>query len=81
MSGPFMIESYRKWRVQEHFVRNYYDLESLVNRRYRVPMVFFIPVLYPLSRICDALNGNHEGGLILALKARKCKRHTVGAPA
>lgn len=42
-----------------------------LNRRYRIPVVFFIPVLYPLSRICDALNGSHNGGLILALKAKK----------
>jgi len=50
-----------------------------LNRRYRVPTVFFIPVLYPLSRICEALNGSHDGGLILALKAKKCERRTVGA--
>ena len=99
MSGPFVPESYRKWHAQEHFVRNYYDLDSLrtklqhagfqllehrylltsrftswafrMDRRYRVPVVFFIPVLFPLSRISDALNGSHEDGLILALKAKK----------
>jgi len=109
MSGPFVTESYRKWHAQEHFVRNYYDLDSIrtklqdagfqlqehrylltsrftcwafrVNRRYRFPVAFFIPVLYPLSRICDALNGSHDGGLILALKAKKCERDTVGAVA
>lgn len=42
-----------------------------LNRRHRFPVVFFIPVLYPLSRISDALNGSHDGGLILALKAKK----------
>jgi len=109
MSGPFVTESYRKWHAQEHFVRNYYHLDSLrtklqdagfqllehrylltsrftcwafrLNRRYRVPVVFFIPVLYPLSRISDALDGSHDGGLILALKAKKCERHTVEAVA
>jgi cyclopropane fatty-acyl-phospholipid synthase-like methyltransferase len=109
MSGPFVTESYRKWHAQEHFVRNYYDLDSIrtklqdagfqllehrylltsrftywafrLNRRYRFPVVFFIPLLHPLSRLCDALNGRHDGGLILALKAKKCERHTVGAVA
>jgi SAM-dependent methyltransferase len=99
MSGPFVTESYRKWHAQEHFVRNYYNLESLraklqaagfqllehrylltsrftcwafrINRRYRFPVAFFIPVLYPLSRLCDALDGSQDGGLILALKAKK----------
>lgn len=99
MSGPFVTESYRKWHAQEHFVRNYYDLDSFrtklqgagflplehrylltsrftcwafrLNRRYRFPVAFLIPVLYPLSRLCDALDGSHDGGLILALKARK----------
>jgi ubiquinone/menaquinone biosynthesis C-methylase UbiE len=99
MSGPFVTESYRNWHAQEHFVRNYYDLDSLrnkvqgagfqslehrylltsrftswafrVNRRYRFPVRFFVPVLYPISRVCDALDGSHDGGLILALKARK----------
>jgi len=106
MSGPFVTESYRKWHAQEHFVRNYYDLDSIrtklqdagfqllehrylltsrftswafrLNRRYRFPVVFFIPLLHPLSRFSDALNGSHEGGLILALKAKKCERRTVG---
>ena len=107
MSGPFVTESYRKWHAQEHFVRNYYDLDSLrtklqdagfqalehrylltsrftcwafrLNRRYRFPAVVFIPFLYPLSRLCDALDGSHDGGLILALKAKKCERRTAGA--
>ncbi|HWZ77575.1 MAG TPA: class I SAM-dependent methyltransferase [Candidatus Sulfotelmatobacter sp.] len=109
MSGPFVTEGYREWHAQEHFVRNYYDLDSIrtklehagfqllehrylltsrftcwafrLNRRYRFPVVFFIPLLHPLSRLCDALNGSHDGGLILALKAKKCERHTVGAVA
>jgi ubiquinone/menaquinone biosynthesis C-methylase UbiE len=42
-----------------------------LNRRYRFPMAFFVPALYPLTRLCDALDGSHEGGLILALKAKK----------
>ena len=42
-----------------------------LNRRYRFRVAFFIPVLYPLSRLCDALDGSHDGGLILALKAKK----------
>jgi|SRR5579859_1386492 len=42
-----------------------------LNRRFRFPTVFFIPFLYPLSRLCDALDGRHNGGLILALKAKK----------
>jgi SAM-dependent methyltransferase len=99
MSGPFVKESYRKWHAQEHFVRNYYDLDSLrtklqgaglqplehrylltsrltcwafrLNRRYRFPFTFFVPFLYPLTRLCDALDGSHGGGLILALKAKK----------
>ncbi len=99
MSGPFVTESYRRWHAQKHFVRNYYDLDSLrtklqgtgfqllehrylltsrftcwafrLNRRYRFPVVFFIPVLYPLCRLCDALDGSHDGGLILALKAKR----------
>jgi ubiquinone/menaquinone biosynthesis C-methylase UbiE len=99
MSGPYMTESYRKWHACEHFVQNYYDLDSIrkklraagfeleehrylltsrftcwafrLNRRYRFPMAFFVPALYPLTRLCDALDGSHEGGLILALKAKK----------
>jgi ubiquinone/menaquinone biosynthesis C-methylase UbiE len=42
-----------------------------LNRRYRFPMAFLIPILYPLSRLFDALDGRHNGGLILALKAKK----------
>jgi ubiquinone/menaquinone biosynthesis C-methylase UbiE len=99
MSGPFMTESYRKWHAREHFVQNYYDLDSIgnkllavgfqlqehrylltsrftcwafrANRRYRFPVAFFVPALYPLTRLCDALDGTREGGLILALKAKK----------
>ncbi len=41
------------------------------NRRYRFPVAFFVPVLYPLSRLCDTVEGGRDWGLILALKARK----------
>ena len=99
MSGPFVTDSYRDWHAKEHFVQNYYDIDSIrtklnaagfqllehrylltsrftcwafrFNRRYRFPVAFFIPVLYPLSRLCDALARRHDGGLILALKAKK----------
>jgi cyclopropane fatty-acyl-phospholipid synthase-like methyltransferase len=106
MSGPFVTDNDREQHARKHFVRNYYDLDSIrtklegggfqllehrylltsrftcwafrLNRRHRFPVVFFIPALYPLSRICDGLNGSHDGGLILALKAKKRERHTVG---
>jgi ubiquinone/menaquinone biosynthesis C-methylase UbiE len=99
MSGPFMTEKYRKWHAEAHFVRNYYNLDSIgnklrtagfqleehrylltsrftcwafrLNRRYRFPVAFFVPALYPFSRLSDALDGKHDGGLILALKAKK----------
>jgi ubiquinone/menaquinone biosynthesis C-methylase UbiE len=41
------------------------------NRRYRFPVVFFIPVLYPLSRLCDIVQGSRDWGLILALRAKR----------
>jgi 2-polyprenyl-3-methyl-5-hydroxy-6-metoxy-1,4-benzoquinol methylase len=42
-----------------------------LNRRHRMLGILLIPFLYPLSRFCDGLNGKHDGGLILALKAKK----------
>lgn len=42
-----------------------------LNRRYRFPVTLFIPLLYPVSRLSDRLDGHHDGGLILAFKAKK----------
>ena len=45
------------------------------NRRYRFPAVFFVPVLYPLTRLCDSVGGSRDWGLILALKAKRSAKN------